>query len=103
MLVTHHGGSYEIAFSSLDDAVRQVPAGSFWITDANVARLYGSRLGDDIPLLVVAPGEKSKSVESWARLQSELATTGFPRTGTLIAFGGGVVGDLAGFVAATYM
>jgi len=53
--------------------------------------------------LTVSPGEKSKSRESWARLTDELLSRGFGRDSGLIALGGGVVGDLTGFVAATYM
>jgi 3-dehydroquinate synthase len=48
-------------------------------------------------------GERSKSLESYAQVVRELAREGLTRDGTLFALGGGVVGDLAGFVAATYM
>src|SRR5262249_27782623 len=48
-------------------------------------------------------GEASKSREQWARLTDALLADGFGRDSGLIAFGGGVAGDLAGFVAATHM
>src|SRR6185312_8347084 len=51
----------------------------------------------------VSPGEASKSRESWAGLSDELLEMGFGRDSGLIALGGGMVGDLTGFVAATYM
>jgi 3-dehydroquinate synthase len=51
----------------------------------------------------VAPGEASKTRESWARLSDELLEKGFGRDSGLISLGGGMVGDLTGFVAATYM
>ncbi|HSJ74578.1 MAG TPA: hypothetical protein VK899_00040, partial [Gemmatimonadales bacterium] len=53
--------------------------------------------------LRVAPGEGSKTRESWARLSDELLEKGFGRDTGLISLGGGMVGDLTGFVAATYM
>ncbi len=51
----------------------------------------------------VPPGEASKTRESWARLSDELLDKGFGRDSGLISLGGGMVGDLTGFVAATYM
>ena len=59
--------------------------------------------GVDYPTLDVPPGEASKSLEAYARLMSELAQRKVPRSGTIIALGGGVMGDLAGFVAASYL
>ena len=53
--------------------------------------------------LVVEPGEASKSMAVAARLLSELAQIRVGRAGTVIALGGGVIGDLAGFVAASYL
>lgn len=53
--------------------------------------------------LQVSPGEASKTRESWARLSDELLEKGFGRDTGLISLGGGMVGDLTGFVAATYM
>jgi 3-dehydroquinate synthase len=51
----------------------------------------------------VPAGESSKNLTSAAQLLSQLATQKIPRSGTIIALGGGVIGDLAGFVAATYL
>ena len=48
-------------------------------------------------------GERSKTREEWARLTDLLLERGVGRDGGIIAFGGGVAGDLAGFVAATYL
>lgn len=50
---------------------------------------------------VVAPGEGSKSLVAYGRLVEELLATGIDRKTTVVALGGGVIGDLAGFVAAT--
>ena len=51
---------------------------------------------------VVPPGEPSKSLAQVERLYDELAARGADRHTLLVALGGGVVGDLAGFVAATF-
>ena len=48
-------------------------------------------------------GEESKTRETWIRLSDELLSAGFDRHAAVVALGGGVVGDLAGFVAATYL
>jgi len=54
-------------------------------------------------LLFVPPGEKSKSVMMVERVGAELLAKGADRRSLLVAFGGGVVGDLGGFVASIYM
>jgi len=51
----------------------------------------------------VPSGEPSKSLEQYGGLLRRLAQQKIPRTGTVIALGGGVIGDLAGYVAATYL
>lgn len=77
------------------------------ITDSNVAPLYGTRvhgaLGGATCLYTIPAGEAQKTRETWAALTDSLLADGFGRDSAVIALGGGVVGDLAGFVAATYM
>ncbi len=80
------------------------------ITDSNVAPLYGERLinslkncGFDPFLTTVAAGENSKSMEMLEFLYGELLTNGITRSDLIIALGGGVVGDLTGFCAATLL
>ena len=67
-----------------------------------VARAWAT-LGVPVRTLVVAAGESSKSVERWGSLHGRLAEEGADRDLWVCAVGGGVVGDLAGFVAATWM
>jgi 3-dehydroquinate synthase len=73
------------------------------VSDANVWAAQGSRLersGLDLDPVVVPPGEGSKS---WTRLEAlcdRLIELGVERGDTILAFGGGMVGDLAGFAAA---
>jgi len=80
------------------------------ITDQNVSRLYARRVVDALEAagigcktLTIPPGEASKSWEMAQRLYDGLAQRRHTRTHPVVALGGGVVGDLAGFVAATWM
>jgi len=80
------------------------------ISDSNVARLYGKRTkqllssaGFDPIMVTVRAGEKSKSLDSVRGCYDELAAHRLERKSFIVALGGGVVGDLAGFVAATYL
>ena len=79
------------------------------ITDATVDPLYAepvasalSEQGCEVDLLVVDPGEMSKSIDTAAELWERMLEEGTDRTSTVVAVGGGVIGDLAGFVAATF-
>ncbi len=77
------------------------------ITDETVDELYHEYLAlylpQATPFYRLEPGEKSKSFSSYYAVQSFLIEQQLDRRGLILAFGGGVVGDLAGFVAATYM
>ncbi|MFP4508389.1 MAG: 3-dehydroquinate synthase [Candidatus Acetothermia bacterium] len=80
------------------------------ITDENVERLYGNELkeslrksGLDFTRLVARPGEGSKSLETAKRLYEDLAELSLHRDSVILAFGGGVIGDLAGFVGSTFL
>jgi 3-dehydroquinate synthase len=86
------------------------------VTDDNIARYYldqvvdsliaGSRRGltrDRVHTVVIPAGEEHKTREQWSAITDTLLSHGCSRDTTVIALGGGVIGDLAGFVAATYM
>ena len=80
------------------------------VTDDNVDRYYGERAvesfekaGFTVVKFVFPHGEASKSHSVLLKLYDFLAENGFTRSDILIALGGGVVGDLTGFAAATYM
>ncbi len=80
------------------------------ITDSNVARLFGGRAlgalragGLDPLMFEVEPGEKSKSISALERVYDFLIEAGLDRGASILALGGGVVGDLAGFAAATFL
>ena len=80
------------------------------VTDPSVKSLYGTNLkqslsgnGFKVAILEVPEGEEQKSLQTAGRLYHELTDFYAERTTPVLALGGGVIGDLAGFVAATYL
>lgn len=108
--------SYPIIIKSgIFDEIGQVMADyavSGWaiVSDNKVARLYGDKLlralrrgGKKVELFSFPAGERSKSRNTKATIEDAMLSAGFGRDSAVIALGGGVTGDLAGFVSATYM
>jgi 3-dehydroquinate synthase len=87
------------------------PALGAILTDSNVGPLHAASLKRALEgagwrvadVVEIPPGERSKSVAVYAEVAGRLARSGITRDATLFALGGGVVGDLGGFVAATFM
>lgn len=80
------------------------------LTDSNVEPLYGETVHNSLSAAgyavydyVIPAGEDSKSTEQYLRVVSTLAKEGFSRSDAIVALGGGVVGDLAGFCASSYL
>ncbi|NLX17902.1 MAG: 3-dehydroquinate synthase [Desulfobulbus sp.] len=80
------------------------------ISDDRVAALYGDLLSATLEksrvraeLFTFPPGEESKCLQTVEELAGRLAVAGFDRASALIALGGGVVGDITGFLASVYM
>ncbi len=80
------------------------------IADHKVAELHGAALtgtlgaaGLEARLFMFPSGEWNKSRDSWAELSDAMLAARFGRDAAVLAFGGGVAGDLAGFVAATFL
>jgi 3-dehydroquinate synthase len=81
------------------------------VSDETVARLYRPKLEAALaaagiaapPAVLVPPGEGSKSLESYGRAAESILALGIDRKTVILALGGGVVGDLAGFLAATLL
>jgi 3-dehydroquinate synthase len=79
------------------------------VTDRHIAKHYLKRVsrglkaaGYAVVPLVLPPGERTKTLRSIATVMDALVNAKFERTSTLLAFGGGVIGDVAGFAAAIY-
>ena len=81
------------------------------LTDSTVGPLHASSVAETlkkggwelVDMVTVPAGEGSKSLSVYEEVVRRLARAGLPRGGTLFALGGGVVGDLGGFVASSYM
>ncbi len=98
--------------SRLGETVASVrrPSAVAVVSNPTVARLYGdaalSSLGSAgirSEMIVVAAGERSKTLATVRRVYDSLVELRMDRSGAIVALGGGVIGDLAGFAAATYM
>jgi 3-dehydroquinate synthase len=109
--------SYEIVGEAglLDQIARHLTpfgmsATAVIVTNSTVKRLYASRVlrslkvaGISAAVMTVPEGERAKSMTSLNTMLNELVRRRYERTTWLIALGGGVVGDVAGFAAATYL
>lgn len=107
-VVTHATGSYPVLVEAgllrrlAATAAELLPGRRLVvITDRTVGRLVSHDL--EVPTLVVAPGEGSKTRARWGGLTDRLLDLGYGRDAGIVALGGGVVGDLAGFVASSYL
>jgi 3-dehydroquinate synthase len=80
---------------------------SLIVTDENVARCHLEKViqgvGRNVRSIVVPAGEAHKNLETISRLWKSFLENGLDRKSTVIALGGGVIGDMAGFAASTYM
>ncbi|MEI6242883.1 MAG: 3-dehydroquinate synthase [Chlamydiota bacterium] len=99
----------ETFFSFFEDLLK-LSEPIVFITDHNVKELIGSSIQRllqekkrSVFLISIPPGEASKSREIKEWIENELFSIRFPKDGSIIALGGGVVCDMAGFVASTYM
>ncbi|MEA3423866.1 MAG: 3-dehydroquinate synthase [Bacillota bacterium] len=99
-------------FCEIDKHIESVFTGNriVVITDENLSKLHGGRLLEKLreadytaDEIVIEPGEKSKHLNNLGSLYKKLLDLEITRNDLIIAFGGGVVGDLAGFLAATYL
>src|SRR5438093_22572 len=107
--------SIVVAAGALGDVgprLRELPLGSrtALVSDATTGRLYRKTVtasleaaGFSVAAIEVPEGEGAKTLEVAQRCWNELLAAGLDRTSTVLALGGGAVGDVAGFAAATYM
>ncbi len=114
-LLKKEDDSYDIIigndlFSDISDGLLKLKIGKVAIiTDSNVRKLYGDRFlstlkdkGLDAVLVSFPAGEENKTRKTKEKIEDVLITNGLNRDGVIIALGGGVVGDLAGFIASTF-
>ena len=105
--VTHPTGAYEILIG--EGLLAQLPAlaginGRFAIvTDTNVGPLYAEAIPGAVGVVTVSAGEQHKTLETVRFIYDRLFEMALDRKSTLVALGGGVVGDMTGFVAATFL
>jgi shikimate kinase/3-dehydroquinate synthase len=105
-LVITDGG----ATAALGDAVERLAASRVAVVSEPMAwRLHGERLaaslretGLAVDSLLVPRGERAKTVKAWERLVRDMAARHLERSDPLVAVGGGALGDVAGFAAASY-
>jgi 3-dehydroquinate synthase len=103
-----------VAAGALADAAKQIAdttsrRSCAIISDSNVFPIFGRRLESDLveegvkPIsIVLPPGENSKTLENVARVADDMIAAGLDRHSFVIGLGGGVIGDLSGFVAAIF-
>ena len=109
----HYPICFEENFSNLAHAIREeglMDRKICIVTDSNVGPLYESaveealrKVSSDISVFTFEAGEKNKNLDTVSSLYQELIQNGLDRKSLLVALGGGVVGDLTGFGAATYL
>jgi 3-dehydroquinate synthase len=111
------GGSYEVLIgrgvrNELGNVTRACAGGdkAFIVTDSNVGPLYEAAAaeklraaGYDVPSRTFPAGERTKCLASFAAGLDAAAQAGMTRGDVFVALGGGVMGDLGGFIAASYM
>ncbi len=104
IFVNTQGARSEILVGAGWETVRELlpETGMAIVTDDNVREIYGSRFPDG-HVLSVKPGEESKQLKVIGTLSERLLEGGIDRTGFVLGIGGGVVCDLAGFLASVYM
>ncbi|MCP4422634.1 MAG: 3-dehydroquinate synthase [Chloroflexi bacterium] len=105
--VSHPTGEYNVLVGAeiLPNLaeIAQIHGSIVLISDSNITPLHASRCGDVACLVTIPAGERHKTLATVNTIYNEMLSAGIDRTATVVALGGGVVGDVAGFVAATYM
>jgi shikimate kinase / 3-dehydroquinate synthase len=95
-------GDYPVWIGPLDTSPWPMQGRRIVISDETVAALHGARVPDAQGSIEIPPGEEHKTLATAERVWHALVAQGATRADHVVALGGGVVGDLAGFCAATY-
>jgi shikimate kinase/3-dehydroquinate synthase len=99
---TSASGDYPVWVGPLERAPWPTGGRRVVVSDETVAALHAGRVPDAAGLVEIPPGEEHKTLETAERIWHALVAQGVTRADHVVALGGGVVGDLAGFCAATY-
>jgi shikimate kinase / 3-dehydroquinate synthase len=99
---TSASGDYPVWVGPLERAPWPAAGRRLVISDETVAALHGARVPDAAGLIEIPAGEQHKTLQTAERVWHALVGQGATRADHVVALGGGVVGDLAGFCAATY-
>lgn len=102
--VTIGDGLLDVLARTLDEV--HAPARRFVVSSPLVWRLHGARIARALPgtePILVSDGERFKHLATVSRIYDALVRANADRASTIVTFGGGVIGDMAGFAAATYL
>ncbi|HZD11455.1 MAG TPA: 3-dehydroquinate synthase [Candidatus Binatia bacterium] len=108
LTVTHPQGGYDVLvgrglLSRLPQLASLKENNYAVISDSHVSALFSPAQSNPPCVLVFEAGEQNKTLDTVRALYEQLLEAGLDRSATVVALGGGVVGDVGGFVAATYM
>lgn len=115
MIINNHIKNYEIIIDRSFEKLKQYICKHFSsdikiciITDSNVGRIYLNEIKKllvkyEVIHYILEAGEDSKNIDNYIKIQKFLLINNFNRKDLILALGGGVVGDISGFVASTYM
>jgi 3-dehydroquinate synthase len=102
--VTLADGALDQVGGLLDEL--RLPTRRFVVSSPPVWKLHGPRLAlamPDAKIILISDGERSKHLQTVSRVYDALTRANADRATTLVTFGGGVIGDMAGFAASTYL
>lgn len=106
----HAMGEYDVIVGQVSNLTNLPMQNPIIVTDENVAKFHAEKVaaslrnsGFDPKVLIVPAGEAYKNLETVSQLWHGFLEAGLDRKSTVIALGGGVIGDMAGFAASTYM
>lgn len=94
-------GHYSVESKAISEIVSGIEKGDVIITDHNVLAACPQLNETQAHVFSITPGEESKCFHQYHTLVDQILSAGFLRNGTIYAVGGGVIGDIAGFVAST--
>lgn len=95
-------GEYDVIVDSLERVANSPYANSLIVTDENVAKFHADKF-TNLKTIIIPAGEEHKNLETVSHLWKAFLEHGLDRKSTVIALGGGAIGDVTGFAASTYM